>query len=301
MRQSIGVTAVTQLGADELLSVDGSLLHDRPPLLLEGADDNGFPIRVMVVHNRSLGGITNERTQIKRLEQAQSIADKVQAIQEANDPVNLVVTGDFNAFEFSDGYVDVVGQIAGVVDPTVNLRSAATVTDPALINQTDLIDADERYSFIFNGNAQALDHALTSADLDGLVNGMQFGRANSDAAEILIEDPLTAQRSSDHDGLVLFLNQDSDGDSIVDAMDQCPATFIPETTVPSRRLLPGRWALVDGDTDFDTASPTPDPFTLEQTRGCSCEQIIEIFGLGQGHSKFGCSTGVMRRFISDGH
>ncbi len=311
VRDNVSVSAITQLGADELLSFDGSLLHDRPPLLLEGfsvSDAGEFPIRVMVVHNRSLGGIESERTQIKRLEQAQSIADKVQSIQLANDPVNLVVTGDFNAFEFSDSYVDVVGQIAGSVDPTINLRSAPTVTDPALINQTDLIYPKYRYSFIFRGNAQTLDHALTSADLDWLTRGVEYGRGNADAAEILIDDDTTPERSSDHDGLVLYLLKDSDGDSITDDVDQCPATTIPETTVPSRRLKPNRWALVDGDTVFDTVAGGDDddddggsgpiePFTLVQTRGCSCEQIIEIKGAGRSNTKFGCKTSLMKKFI----
>ena len=52
----------------------------------------------------------------------------LQGIQAADPARRIVVTGDFNAFEFSDGYVDVVGQIAGVaagmaeyleVDPTI--------------------------------------------------------------------------------------------------------------------------------------------------------------------------------------
>jgi hypothetical protein len=34
------------------------------------------------------------------------------------------------------------------------------------------------------------------------------------------------------------------------------------------------------------------------TRGCSCEQIIEMMALGWGHTKFGCSTGAMLQWIA---
>ena len=142
VRDTVAVDEVTQLGKGEILDFDGSLLHDRPPLLLEGRSINegaDYPFAVMVVHNRSLGGIdsstSGERVREKRLAQAQSIADKVQTIQ-TNDPaVRLIVTGDFNGFEFSDGYVDVLGQISGTVVPAENLVSGPDLVDPDLINQ----------------------------------------------------------------------------------------------------------------------------------------------------------------------
>ncbi|MEM1081874.1 MAG: lamin tail domain-containing protein, partial [Pseudomonadota bacterium] len=166
-RDRISVDSTTQLGADETLTVDGSPLHDRPPFLLEGAfNDNGapFPFAVMVNHNRSLGGIddasSGPRVRQKRLEQAQSIAEKVQAFQTTNPDVPLMVIGDLNAFEFSDGYVDVVGQIAGDFNPGDNLLSGPDLVDPNLVIDVLGLPTTERYSFIFNGNAQTLDHAL---------------------------------------------------------------------------------------------------------------------------------------------
>ncbi len=199
---------IEQLGADEtyINPEDGTLdiLHDRPPLVLRGWA--GFvPLRAMVVHNRSLGGIDEERVQVKRLEQALSIADKVQAIQHERRGAGLVVLGDFNAFEFTDGYVDALGTIRGDFDPADNLRSGDDRVDPDLLNQINSLPPEDRYSFIFRGNAQALDHALTSSALDFRVRGLQFGRGNADAAVDLVNDDTTVLRASDHDGLVLYL------------------------------------------------------------------------------------------------
>lgn len=202
---------VEQLGSDETYLLPDTqeldLLHDRPPLVLHGWV--GFmPISVMVVHNRSLGGIEGsdgERVRAKRFEQAQSIAQKVQDLQSQRRSRNLVVIGDFNAFEFSDGYVDAVGHIRGDFEPADALISGTDLVNPNLMNQVWSLPDDERYSFIFRGNAQTLDHALTSAALDFRVRGLQYARGNADAAVDLINDEATLLRSSDHDGFVLYV------------------------------------------------------------------------------------------------
>ena len=228
-RDSITVNTVTQQGAAELLTFDNSLLHDRPPLLLEGDyTGNGmpFPFAVQVNHTRSLSGIDDPgdgpRVRQKRLEQAQSIAAKVDAFQDANPTVPIVVIGDLNAYEFTDGYVDVIGQISGDAVPADNLLSDTNLTTPTLTKQATLLPVEDRYSFIFNGNGQVLDHALTSQTADVYARGMEYGRGNPDAAEVNLDDDSNALYSSDHDGLVLFLMTDFDGDLVPDDIDNCP-------------------------------------------------------------------------------
>lgn len=78
---------------------------------------------------------------------------------------------------------------------------------------------------------------------------------------------------------------DADQDGVLDEVDVCLDTLIPES-VPTRRLGVNRWALVDEDEWFDTTPPPgggggPDfEFTILDTGGCSCEQIIEAWALG---------------------
>ena len=217
VRSTVQVDEVTQLGKDETLSLDGSPLHDRPPLLLEATYMGSTmpkPIAVMNVHNRSLSGIeSSNRVRQKRLEQAQSIAEKVQDFQTTNPGTGLAVTGDFNAFQFTDGFVDAVGQIAGDFDPNDNLLSGPDLVDPNLSKLVTTLPAEEQYSFIFGGSAQVLDHMLTTQLLTGDVRGLQYGRSNADAPDILIEDDTTPARASDHDGLVLYV--DTSGDPLL--------------------------------------------------------------------------------------
>ena len=94
---------------------------------------------------------------------------------------------------------------------------------------------------------------------------------------------------------------DSDGDGVNDPVDFCPGTAIPEAGVPSNILLVNRWALTDGDFDFDTVDPKGKgpsrSYSTTDTAGCSCEQIIAAQGLGKGHPMFGCSISAMDDWV----
>jgi predicted extracellular nuclease len=309
-RSHITMDEVTQYGLDTILNFDGSLLNDRPPLLFKGRntkDGSDFPIEVLVVHNRSLSGVDDSgrgaRVRAKRMAQAQLVANLVQDIQTANPNVNLIITGDFNAYQFSDGYVDVVGQIKGTSVEADNLLWEQSPVSPELTNQVDSLPAEEQYSFIFRGSSQVLDHSLTTSNLNSMITDFGFTRGNSDVPASLVDDEADELRSSDHDGVVLFIKMDSDNDTIFDDADQCAATSIPETT-PVKGLKPNYYALLDGDTIFDSVdspySREKRDFTIEDTAGCSCEQIAEKRGAGNvpaGALKHGCSLGLMKKWI----
>jgi hypothetical protein len=98
-----------------------------------------------------------------------------------------------------------------------------------------------------------------------------------------------------------IIEMDEDGDGVMDWDDVCPETVIPEG-VPTVRLGTNRWALVDEDGTFDTTHPNGNGpgfmFDIHDTAGCSCEQIIEASGLGNGHRKFGCSNSAMMDWIA---
>jgi hypothetical protein len=191
-------------------------------------------------------------------------------------------------------------------DPVIAIESAG---------YTNLLDAfvvAGAYSFLFDGQIGALDHALSSPDLAAQVTGVAEWHINADEADATdynldfgrnpdIFDGAIPSRASDHDPIVVGLNLlgDLDEDGVLNGDDFCPGTVIPET-VPTRRLNPNRWALVDGDFDFDTVSKGRGPgrsYSTTDTAGCSCAQIIEAQGLGNGHTKFGCSIGVMDNWV----
>lgn len=208
VRDSISVASVTQLGANDTWidpqNNQPDLLNDRPPLLLQGSyDANGapFPIAVIAVHQRSLIDVeTSARVRAKRLAQANNLVSHLQTLQSANANLRLVVTGDFNAFEFDDGYVDVMGVL---------------MTGADLTNQVLTVPANDRYSYIEDGVAQVLDHSLTSQALNPFVRDFDFAHANADA-------PVAFNTPSDHEGVVLFVMTDYDADGYADDTDACP-------------------------------------------------------------------------------
>jgi predicted extracellular nuclease len=179
----------------------------------------------------------------------------------------------------------------------------------------DLIEAflgagfgDGAYSFNFFGQSGYLDHALSSPSLTVSVTGADIWHINADEPRALDYNDFNQPalfspdefRSSDHDPVVVGLFGDSDDDGVLDPVDVCPGTSIPES-VPTNSLGTNRWALMDDDGVFDTSPPNGngpgDSFTIGDTGGCSCEQIIEAMDLGSGHEKFGCSTGEMREWV----
>ena len=159
---------------------------------------------------------------------------------------------------------------------------------------------DQRYSFVFDGTAQSLDHAITSQALDALVRGVEHARGNADAPFAFANDGTTALRSSDHDGTVLFLTVDSDADGVPDNLDACAETKIPEG-VPTRELNPNHYALVDG-----TGCSIPPRRGTQlvdavvqhcRHQGLLMRAVLDRRGkLEAGERSFGCSPGTMKNW-----
>lgn len=196
---------ISQWAADEVLSL-GGLLHDRPPLLLEGnfATNPPTPIKVLNLHLRSLGGIEGSNSnyvRTKRWEASISVANIIRDLQYQN----LVVVGDYNAFQFSDGYVDVLAQLTGYTSLGAEFPVMEIIEPPLLVNHSVSVPLEEQYSYIFNGNAQILDHCISTELEDLTVNELQYARGNSDNPDSDVNNTFVPYRASDHDGFVLFL------------------------------------------------------------------------------------------------
>jgi predicted extracellular nuclease len=220
----VEVVSVSQEGKAATWTEPGgtvSLLNDRPPLLLKAivhfADGRALPLTVVEVHQRSLNGAetddaSGQRIRAKRQAQAVFLANLLQARQAADPSEQLLVMGDFNAFEFNDGYVDAMGTVTGLPAAdaqTVVEGDGADLVDPDLYNLTLLSTPDQSYSYAYDGNVQSLDHILAnralmqSAQVAGLVEG--HARLNADFPAIARNDANSPARLSDHDPAVVLL------------------------------------------------------------------------------------------------
>ncbi len=114
----------------------------------------------------------------KRLQQSEAIRDFVRQLLAVEPGARVVILGDFNALQFEA--------------PLLTLEDAG-----ALENLTDRLQPADRYSFIFEGNAQALDHILVSEGI-GVKPTYDIVRVNASFAD----------QAADHDPAVarLFLS-----------------------------------------------------------------------------------------------
>ena len=123
---------------------------------------NGEEVTIINNHFTSKGGSDDlfgalqpaeENGDDRRAGQAAALNDYVDSLLAANANLNIVVVGDFNDFDFS---------------VPVDIIAGGSGEDQILFNQIDTVAAtDDRYTFIFQGNAQAIDQFLVTGNLTG--------------------------------------------------------------------------------------------------------------------------------------
>ena len=217
----VSIEAVTQERADATFvnPASGATedLHDRPPLVLRATVDPAgvHPGRIIVVVNHLRSFIDAElvagdgpRVRAKRTAQAESVAGLLQELQTGNPGTPVISVGDYNAYQFSDGYTDPIGILKGTPTPgdQVVVGPSPDLVNPNFENLTDLLTPDQRYSFIFEGTPQALDHVLVNTEARLLLQRYAIARANADFPEVaaLTGDATRPERSSDHDMPVAY-------------------------------------------------------------------------------------------------
>ncbi|CAN5348101.1 hypothetical protein BH10ACI2_BH10ACI2_10540 [soil metagenome] len=216
----IKVLETKQLAKDVKLDVAGSTpdekLFDRTPLMLkaEVIDPKAakpLALTVIVNHLKSYRGIddekTGDQTRNKRRLEAEWLANFVQEREKADPLERLLLCGGFNAFQFNDGYNDLIGILKGKSDQNV-LTPSKTAFTTGLVDLIDYIDAKNRYSYTFDGSAQALDHILVNKPTRERLLKFGYARVDADFPLVWSNDASRPERVSDHDAPIVFLNLD---------------------------------------------------------------------------------------------
>ena len=126
---------------------------------------------------------------LQRAEQAAALNAYVTALLAQDPDANIVVGGDFNDFQFEETLQIVTGEL----DYAGGMTSDGS--DVELANLAYLLDASERYSTLFQGNAQMIDHILAS---ENLMDGA--------AIDVVHRNIHTASGVSDHDPVLARFN-----------------------------------------------------------------------------------------------
>lgn len=185
-------------------------LFARPPIVLHlgvlRPDTSEYPITVLiadVLNRTNIGDSTlGANIRAKREAQAEYIAKLAQVFQSNGERV--ITLGNFNAFEFSDGYVDTLGGITGnpVASTLVTLASLNNLTSPNLVNLTKTVDATSRYTYVENGSAEQTDHILISNNLAAQAS-VGYARVNADFPKALLNDS-SPFHNAEHDPVIAY-------------------------------------------------------------------------------------------------
>lgn len=163
-------------------------LYSRPPLVVTATvQHEALPQmtrRVVLVANHLKSKLSTEgdpeSAQWRRL-QAESLARLAHSLASGEPEASLMVLGDLNDFEDS-------------------LPLDVLYATNLLTNTWYTLAPEERYSYIYNGVSQALDHILISPDLAPLLKGAFPLRVNADWPYLpYANDAALPARASDHD------------------------------------------------------------------------------------------------------
>jgi predicted extracellular nuclease len=183
--------------------VDGGL---RPPVAQRfAARDNGGGFWFVVNHLKSKGSCPSSASSVDtdtgqgcwnaaRVRQAQALTRWVGELVAASGEADVLMAGDFNAYLKED--------------------PLAVLAGGGFANLLERLDPLERYSYVFESEAGALDHALSSASLAPQVAGVAVWHSNADEPPVLdyntefkTDDRYapSAFRASDHDPVLVGL------------------------------------------------------------------------------------------------
>ena len=183
--------------------LDGNRLFSRPPLVVRlkvceaecpvggsAVGDTTEPVIVawlIVTHFKSKlqDSETTQYTLPRRIEQAQFVARLLDDILAQEPGAMLVVLGDLNDHADST--------------PLLTLEDHVT-------NQIVRVPPMERYTYIFKGRSQALDHILVSMRRPLIAEQLTIKHINADYPNIFETVDGSYYRSSDHDPLLVEFN-----------------------------------------------------------------------------------------------
>jgi uncharacterized repeat protein (TIGR01451 family) len=210
--------SATQIGKGAIFinptSGQPETLNEHPPLRLRASftspEGASFPVTVIVTHLLSRSGIDDAtggaRVRAKRRAQAEFLANLLQS-EQADTDAHVIAVGDFNSFQFNDGYVDVIGTVKGTPTPADQVVLASgDLVNPDFVNITDRVPALEHYSFISDGSAQALDHILASQNMLPLLSFVTYVHTNADFSEFFRNDSTQGHRVSNHDMPIAYFS-----------------------------------------------------------------------------------------------
>ncbi|MEZ5465720.1 MAG: Ig-like domain-containing protein [Lysobacteraceae bacterium] len=290
-------------------ATNGQLL-DRPPLALmvtiHAANGDVYPVTVINLHLKSLNDVDStaannsdpngdgeryacappspgfatigERYRAKRQQGAEFVANLVEMLQ-TNDPSeSILLVGDFNAYEFNDGYADILATIKGEAfadDQTIVPNDGVDLVTRNLEDLYVYAPASEFYSYTYGGLGQQLDHAVANDQIILNTDAIRVERPRINADFLVADgsDETTPLRVSDHDPVVAFFEVGSFGSLPV------ISAIVDQTT--NEDIAKGPIAFTISDAEDGTSILCTDVAGTSDNQSIVADANIAISGTGQ--------------------
>ncbi len=193
---------------DQQVNPDNPFFTSRPPLVATFTF-NGEDVTIVNNHFTSKGGSAPllgsdqppfDAGEVQRAGQAQAVNNFVDSLLVSDPDANVIVAGDLNEFPTEEplnvlrGTASIANYDVPGSDPFVATADYLPGGVSILSDLLELLPADERYDYVFEGNSETLDHVLVTAALADL--------AAFDVVHINAE---FEDQTSDHDPLVALL------------------------------------------------------------------------------------------------
>ncbi|MEM7701951.1 MAG: lamin tail domain-containing protein [Pseudomonadota bacterium] len=178
-------------------AIDAAFANSRAPL---GAEFTFNGEKVTVIGNHFTSKIGSDSTfsaaqpptnagALARAAQAAAVNEFVDDLLATDSEARIVVTGDFNEFQFEEPLEVLTGEL------DFDGGSVTEGGEPVLTNLTYELEEEDRFSVLFQGNAQQLDHIFAS---ESLTAGAQIDAVHTNT-------PVAAP-ASDHDPILALFN-----------------------------------------------------------------------------------------------
>ena len=299
VKSRVNVINVVQVGKDTtFVEANGTttILNDRPALVMtatvaQANSDVSLPITVIVNHLRSLIDIDDPTDGVfvrqKRQLQAEFMANLMQSHQSAGE--NVVQICDCNAFEFNDGYVDVIGTMIGKPTPPDQVVNAsADLVNPDFTDLITTLPHPQQYSYVENGSAQTLDHVLVNSTMLPLVTRFAIARNDADFPEVFRNDPNRPERISDHDMPVAYFKLPEATPPVL----HLPANIVAEATSAAGAIVTYVVTVTD-------AVDTNVPFTCSPASGSQFALGVTTVNCSTTNSRNKTATGSFLVSVAD--
>lgn len=245
---------------DAGFAVDGGM---RPPMAQRfAAIDNNGGFWMVVNHLKSKGscpsGAANPDQDTgqgcwnaSRTVQATTLASWVASLTTSSGETDVLMVGDFNSYLNEDP-----------------IKTLETAGHEALLKR---LPEAERYTYLFDGQSGALDHAFASSSLATQVNGLTVWHVNADEPPVLDYNTefktddryaATPYRSSDHDPVLVGLTLNADTAITVPVL----AASLPTTGTVGTAVAISAISVTDGTAlSVDWGDGTQEPLPIADT------------------------------------